>query len=832
MSVAARLRAAGGPARTSELDAWFWKCGDFVGSTNAVGAAGPGEAPRYSRCELLPPRGSKSMSAKRDPLALPVIDGHAYCFPPLDSPAGLPLEEKLRRIQQELGTHHTFTMRASDRALVDNSSLIDPENGAFQPVRWKRDYLNRLSWEFQGETFLKGNLPPLLANAEYRAEQLVAAMDFAQVDLSVLHTYPTFGVMSRMHRQAVRRFPDRLRRVVPLPFDTQSPGQFSERIEDEIDFGGVCGLQFFTGWHQSRFASSWDDPQMNAFWNFVVSLGLPIYFTLALGHPSQFRESGKTFYLEEQARLERWMERYPEATVVLTHGLPWRDYVEGDRIVLPDELWRVFQGGNCYLEMLLPLRIGDIWEYPYREVEPTIHECIERVGVDRLIWGTDMPMLERFCTYGQAIRHISRHTGGLSPDATAKLLGGNAAALLEITDPISPCAPAAQHRTGAISNVEWVNSRQPPALVGDKLDVVRTPALLVDVDSLKRNLRTMNRVLEEYPHVHLRPHTETHGCSEIAILQTEEHKSARVCCPNVSEAEAMFEGGVFDMLITKQIVDRGKLGSIAELVLRGARIAVCVDQVEHVRLLDDVMSGRGVPLRVLCDFDVGGQSGSVSSVEELLELAQLIHEAKSLAFGGIQAHSEVAQHLRRYEERRAAVYEARRRLIRARAFLEEHDLAVNTITGGGTGTFELEAATGVYNEVQPGSYVFNDLDYASNLDACGNLVSLWRQSLFVLASVIGNRERVGAPGSLLDVGLKSLCLDAGSPAVQDHGDVEFVALGDEHSFLKGLVLPIGQRVKLVPGRCDRTVNLYSHLVATRGENVRDIWTVDGRGPGI
>jgi 3-hydroxy-D-aspartate aldolase len=771
------------------------------------------------------------MSSKPHASSTPIIDGHTYCFPPLDSPAGLPLEEKMRRIQQELGTHHTFTMRVSDRTRVDNSSLIDPESGEFQTVRWKRDHLNRLSWEYRGETYLKGNLPPLLSNAEYQPEQLVAAMDYAQVDLSILHTYPTFGVMSRMHRQAVRRFPDRLRRLLPLPFDSQNPAQFAERVEDEIDYGGVCGLQFFTGWHQSRFAGSWDDPQMSSYWNFVVSLGLPIYFTLALGHSSQFMETGKAYFLKELERLGRWMERFPEAVVVVTHGLPWRDYVEHNRIALPEAVWEVFQRPSCYLQLLLPLRIGDIWDFPYKEVEPTIHQCIERIGIDRLIWGTDMPMLERFCTYGQAIRHISHHTSGLTQEDVAKLLGGNVRALLDVSDPISPLQPSPVLATG-LSTLEWTSCRQAPAIVGDDVATVRTPALLVDVDALKHNLRAMNAVLKEHPHVHVRPHAKTHKCSELAMLQAQEHKSARVCCQKVSEAEAMFEGGIFDVLITNEVVDQAKLGTLAELVLRGARISICVDQEEHVRLLDEVMLDRGVRLTVLCELDVGGGRGGVATIEELLALALQVNEARSLAFGGIQAYQGAAQHMRTHEERRAAVAEARRKLVRARSTLEEHDLAVNVITGGGTGTFELEAASGVYNEVQPGSYVFHDADYARNLDAEGQPVSRWRQSLFVLATVISNHGRAGEPGSMIDVGLKSVSFDSGPPLVHGHPDVELVNLGDEHSFLRGHVLPVGTRVRLVPGHCDPTVNLYPYLVVTRADRVHHVWAVDGRGPGI
>jgi len=244
------------------------------------------------------------------------------------------------------------------------------------------------------------------------------------------------------------------------------------------------------------------------------------------------------------------------------------------------------------------------------------------------------------------------------------------------------------------------------------------------------------------------------------------------------------------------------------------------------------MSDRGVRLTVFAELDVGGMRAGCSGPEQLLKLVREIEDSSALVLGGIQAYQGAAQHQRGAGERSEAVRVARRRLLEARSLLESNGIAVNTITGGGTGTLEFDLASGIYNEVQPGSYIFNDADYARNLDEAGKPVGMWTQSLFVLATVLGKYERFGAPGVMIDVGLKSLSFDSGPPLVHGHPEAEVINLGDEHTFIKHLDAEVGERVKLVPGHCDPTVNMHSHFLAVRGQYVEAIWPVDGRGPGL
>ena len=123
-------------------------------------------------------------------------------------------------------------------------------------------------------------------------------------------------------------------------------------------------------------------------------------------------------------------DRYPETTVVITHGLPWRTFLEGDRISIPEEVWEVFGSPRCNMELIIPIQMGGIWEYPWRETEPAVQECVERIGADRLMWGSDFPMVGRFCTYRQSQDQFRVHCGFLTDSQRWAILGGTAARVM------------------------------------------------------------------------------------------------------------------------------------------------------------------------------------------------------------------------------------------------------------------------------------------------------------------------------------------------------------------------------------------------------------------
>jgi D-threonine aldolase len=365
----------------------------------------------------------------------------------------------------------------------------------------------------------------------------------------------------------------------------------------------------------------------------------------------------------------------------------------------------------------------------------------------------------------------------------------------------------------------------PHASIGIALDEVDTPALVLDLDVLERNLLRMADAVKGSG-VRLRPHAKSHKCAEIARRQIAVG-AVGVCCQKVSEAEALAQGGVADILVTNEIVGKQKLARLARLV-REAKIGVLADDAGNVVDLDTAARAEGVRLEVLIEIDVGAHRCGIEPGEPALALARRVASCGGLRFAGLHAYHGSVQHVRDPGERRAAIAAAAEKARRTKTLIEDAGIACETITGAGTGTFLLESSSRVFNEIQPGSYVFMDADYNRNVWEEG--WPRFEQSLFVLATVMS------APASdraVLDAGLKASSVDSGLPQVHGRPGVEYVKASDEHGVLKiaaGAKPPkLGEKLLLVPGHCDPTVNLYDCFVCVRKGKVEALWPVTARG---
>ena len=363
-----------------------------------------------------------------------------------------------------------------------------------------------------------------------------------------------------------------------------------------------------------------------------------------------------------------------------------------------------------------------------------------------------------------------------------------------------------------------------PAVPGQPIADVDTPALLLDLDRFERNLKTMTDAVRPLG-VRLRPHAKSHKCAEIAQRQIAAG-AVGVCVQKTSEAEALVAGGVQDVLVANEVVGRSKLARLAQLG-KSARIGVCVDDPDVIGELDAAARAAGSRLDVYIEVNVGANRCGVEPGEPALRLAQVVSGSGNLRLAGLQAYHGAAQHLRTIEERRTAIAQAVEKTGRTRRLMEDEGLACDIVTGAGTGTFLYEGASGVYNELQPGSYVFMDADYNRN---SWEGFPRFEQSLFILATVMSapTAERV-----VLDAGLKAHSFDSGMPQVVGWPGVEYARPSDEHGVLKvagGARAPrLGEKLRLVPGHCDPTVNLYDWLVCYRGERVEAVWPVTARG---
>jgi D-serine deaminase-like pyridoxal phosphate-dependent protein len=366
--------------------------------------------------------------------------------------------------------------------------------------------------------------------------------------------------------------------------------------------------------------------------------------------------------------------------------------------------------------------------------------------------------------------------------------------------------------------------RTAPAAIGMPVAAIDTPALLVDLDALEFNMASVHDRVHAAG-IALRPHAKAHKSVDLARRQIAAG-AIGICCQKASEAEVFVRAGFDDVLVTNQVIGQQKCARVARLARR-ARIGLCVDHPEQVRQIGDAARAAGSLVEVLVEVDIGHGRCGVADATEALALARAIKSYNgNLLFGGIHAFRGSAQHMREPEERAAAVFAAVHKLAGIVVALESDGFACATITGGGTGTYALEAASRLYTEVQPGSYVLMDTDYAANREASG--MPPLRHALQALCSVIS----VHAGHAVLDGGLKAFAVDRGQPRIL-HAGWSVKSISDEHCVVLredgALPLEVGDKVRLLPGHCDPTVNLHDWLVAVRGGVVEEIWPVSARG---
>jgi len=370
----------------------------------------------------------------------------------------------------------------------------------------------------------------------------------------------------------------------------------------------------------------------------------------------------------------------------------------------------------------------------------------------------------------------------------------------------------------------------PPAEVGMSLSEIDTPALVIDLDAFERNLEQMAGVGQRLG-VRLRPHAKTHKSPVIARRQIA-LGAVGICCQKVSEAEIMVAGGVDDVLVSNQVIGASKLRRLAALACQ-ARIAVCVDHEAGVAALGEAAEMFGAEIDVLVEIDVGAGRCGVAPGPEALDLARRVADHPRLQFAGLQAYHGAAQHIRDPDERRTAIERATAHTRETVDLVSGAGLACRTIGGAGTGTFYLEGATGLYNELQVGSYVFLDADYARNRGGEG--AASFEHALFVLATVM---SRPAPERAVVDAGLKTFSVDSGLPSTHAQPGAKYVGASDEHGVLDlsgGGNPALGEKVLLVPGHCDPTVNLHDWYVGVRGMNggaeghVECVWPVAARG---
>jgi 3-hydroxy-D-aspartate aldolase len=367
----------------------------------------------------------------------------------------------------------------------------------------------------------------------------------------------------------------------------------------------------------------------------------------------------------------------------------------------------------------------------------------------------------------------------------------------------------------------------PPAVPGMREEEIDTPALVIDLDAFESNLDTMAALLAPTG-VKLRAHAKTHKSPVIAKLQMARGAVGN-CVQKVTEAEVLAWGGIPDILVSNEVVGTAKLARLCALS-RIAKVAVCADDAGQVAAIEAAARDAGIRMTVLVEIDVGAGRCGVQPGPDAVALAGRIAASKHLIFGGLQAYQGSAQHKRTPAERRTLIggaVDASRRTVEQ---LRQQGLDCAIVGGAGTGTFEIESKSGVYTEMQAGSYVFMDADYARNLDEAGTPVGTFRHALFVLSTIMSQAQTGVA---VLDAGHKAVAVDSGLPTVWQRPDIRFTSASDEHGKLEfgseTAAPKPGEKLRLVPGHCDPTVDKFDWYVGVRNGRVECLWPVAARG---
>lgn len=357
---------------------------------------------------------------------------------------------------------------------------------------------------------------------------------------------------------------------------------------------------------------------------------------------------------------------------------------------------------------------------------------------------------------------------------------------------------------------------------------LNTPSLILDLDQLDANIATMARLCEQQG-IALRPHTKTHKSIEIARRQLRAG-AIGICCAKLGEAETFVAGGIESILITSPVVTQEGGRRLADLNRACPDLMIVTDSPANLDLLSGAAAASGKPLKVVLDLDVGHRRTGIVPGDGAIALAKAMSSAPGLILAGIQGYAGHLMHLADRQKRQAETAAVMAMLAGMRAAIEAQGLACPIVTGGGTGTFDMDPRTGVLTELQAGSYIFMDVQYDEVWETDEARMP-FATSLFVQTTVISANH----PGAATtDAGLKAFATDAGPPRIVAGAPpgTDYVFRGDEQGGLRfgpGGALDIGATIICAVPHCDPTVNLYDHYHVVRGDMLVDIWPVDARG---
>ena len=362
-----------------------------------------------------------------------IIDGHGHIFPPLAEACGF----------QDVATHRLHLQRAMhlhgnqpvrrlrDHAIVEERHLWDAddpsENGLARDVDFQVGAHGRFSWRRNDERYYVQFLPPSLQDMHAPAEFMVAQMDYAGIAAVVLQNDHIYGNLAEYFADAVRRFPNRFYGLAQVEEAFAGEDRQIAALEHQVTKLGMRGLYInLAGFFRNGYAEYYTAPSYRPFWDTVRALEIPVFWVFWVRSPIGD-------FSAEMSHFRTWLERYPDIPSVFVHGIPTSLYADSDdRLVFPDDVGSIMDEFPVFSEILYPIMWGGRLSYPFARAHTHIRQVYDRFGPDKLIWGSDMPNVERYCTYRQALTYLLDHCDFLSPMDREKIFRRNILDVLKL----------------------------------------------------------------------------------------------------------------------------------------------------------------------------------------------------------------------------------------------------------------------------------------------------------------------------------------------------------------------------------------------------------------
>ncbi len=361
-----------------------------------------------------------------------IVDSHGHIFPPLDTACGFASRDlHYLYMQYAMHTHRNQpVVRARDGTIMPNDHLWaadDPsETGRIDDIDFRAAGCGRFAWQRDGETFYIQFLDPGMTDMASPAETIVTQMDYAGIDRMVLQNDHIYGNSAEIFADAISRFPGRFIGLAQVEEGLADRDEEVARLEHQVKTLGMSGLYYtLSGFMRSGWKRDYNDPAYRPFWETVQRLDLPVFWVFPGDSPWGPFE-------EEMVRFKVWLETYDTIRTVIVHGWPTFRFVgDNDRIAWPEIVARIQADHLVYTEILYPIGRGGREEYPYAQSLDHVRQTYDRFGIDRLVWGSDMPNVDRYCTYRQSYTYLAERCDYLSDAECAALFGGNLLSLFE-----------------------------------------------------------------------------------------------------------------------------------------------------------------------------------------------------------------------------------------------------------------------------------------------------------------------------------------------------------------------------------------------------------------